>query len=134
MNNNIEFCRESLGTKYDHVLHENIYIQLTGIANEAEREHDADEINFDMFRLGLSPIEGVLKAMAPKYTKDLAEFAITQVILSCRIMGMLNSNFYTSKLFALCETFIIEISNDIDVYESTLSSWLTEAKSKPELC
>ncbi len=134
MNNDIEFYRSLIGNKYDAVLHEKIRIQLAEVVEEAERAHSADEINYDMFRVGLSPIVGVFQAISPKYTKDLAEFAIIQVILSCRIMGTLNSKFYTSTLFALCETFIREISNDIDVYESTLNLWLTEARTKPELC
>ncbi|AYO18103.1 hypothetical protein D0812_27575 [Vibrio owensii] len=134
MKNDIELCRERIGTKYDPVLHEKIRIQLTGLIEEAERAHEADEIDYDMIRAGLNPIVSILNLMSPQYTKDFAELTIVQVIACCRVMGILDSKFYTSKLFVLCETFIKEISNNIDVYESTLGFWLAEAKSKPELC
>lgn len=122
--NNIALFRSLMGANYDEKLHIKIEETISDIYMLVEEM--GDELVASVFR----PLASISQLMTPKSTTELGAITATQIASCCYVMHALYSDFCRSPLYDICERSIIEISQSVGVYESTLETWLVQSRGK----
>lgn len=112
--------------KYDPQLHHRILCALQDLLSTLDYSHPLQLATF-------MPLINITLMMMPGNTFEQGGLCLRQISHCCRIMGVLDDNFYESALFHQSRVTLIEIGRELGFFETTITRWSNYAQGKSSI-